>query len=48
MAAAPVFYLIPGLGADERVFQFLRLHGEVQVLRPGQAAVPAVAFSALP
>lgn len=29
----PVFYLIPGLGADERVFQFLRLQGEVHVLR---------------
>ena len=28
-----VFYLIPGLGADERVFQFLRLRGEVHVLR---------------
>lgn len=29
----PVFYLIPGLGADERVFQFLHLQGEVHVLR---------------
>ena len=29
----PVFYLIPGLGADERVFQFLRLQGETHVLR---------------
>ena len=29
----PVFYLIPGLGADERVFQFLRLRGEVHILR---------------
>jgi pimeloyl-ACP methyl ester carboxylesterase len=29
----PVFYLIPGLGADERVFQFLRLQGEVRILR---------------
>lgn len=28
----PVFYLIPGLGADERVFQFLRLRGEVHIL----------------
>ena len=27
------FYLIPGLGADERVFQFLRLRGEVHVVR---------------
>lgn len=34
MAAAPaIFYLIPGLGADERVFQFLRLQGETHVLR---------------
>jgi pimeloyl-ACP methyl ester carboxylesterase len=31
-ADSAVFYLIPGLGADERVFQFLRLQGEVQVL----------------
>ena len=31
--ACAVFYLIPGLGADERVFQFLHLHGEVHVLR---------------
>ncbi|GAA3971585.1 alpha/beta hydrolase [Hymenobacter antarcticus] len=29
----PVFYLIPGLGADERVFQFLHLRGEVHILR---------------
>ena len=27
-----VFYLIPGLGADERVFQFLRLRGEIHIL----------------
>ena len=33
MATPPVFYLIPGLGADERVFQFLRLPGEVHVLQ---------------
>jgi pimeloyl-ACP methyl ester carboxylesterase len=32
-ASPPVFYLIPGLGADERVFQFLRLQGAVHVLR---------------
>ena len=33
MTAPPaVFYLIPGLGADARVFQFLRLRGEVRVL----------------
>ncbi|GAB3877356.1 hypothetical protein GCM10028824_37280 [Hymenobacter segetis] len=31
-ASPPIFYLIPGLGADERVFQFLRLRGEVHVL----------------
>jgi pimeloyl-ACP methyl ester carboxylesterase len=30
---SPVWYLIPGLGADERVFQFLHLVGEVHVLR---------------
>ncbi|MCC3154163.1 alpha/beta hydrolase [Hymenobacter sp. BT770] len=28
----PVFYLIPGLGADERVLQFLHLRGEVHLL----------------
>ena len=33
MAAPSVFYLIPGLGADERVFQFLRLPGTTHVLR---------------
>ena len=32
-APPPVFYLIPGLGADERVFQFLQLQAEVHVLR---------------
>jgi len=31
--AVPIWYLIPGLGADERVFQFLRLEGEVHILR---------------
>ena len=38
--APPIWYLIPGLGADERVFQFLRLQGEVHVLRwlPPQTA----------
>ena len=38
--APPVFYLIPGLGADERVFQYLRLRGEVHILRwlPPQTA----------
>jgi pimeloyl-ACP methyl ester carboxylesterase len=29
----PIFYLIPGLGADERVFQALPLRGEVRVLQ---------------
>ena len=33
MAAPPVFYLIPGLGADERVFRFLRLPGPSHVLK---------------
>lgn len=33
MAAPPVFYFIPGLGADERVFQFLRLPGTAHVLQ---------------
>lgn len=33
MATPPVYYLIPGLGADERVFQFLRLRGGVHVVR---------------
>lgn len=28
-----MWYLIPGLGADERVFQFLRLTGKVHILR---------------
>ena len=32
-AAPPSFYLIPGLGADERVFQFLHLRGQVHVLQ---------------
>ena len=31
--APPIFYLIPGLGADARVFQFLHLHGDVHILR---------------
>jgi pimeloyl-ACP methyl ester carboxylesterase len=45
----PVFYLLPGLGADERVFQFLRLRGEVQVLRwlpPQSAAEPLPHYAA--
>ncbi|WP_210518313.1 alpha/beta hydrolase [Hymenobacter terricola] len=32
-ASLQVFYLIPGLGADERVFQFLHLRGETHVLQ---------------
>ena len=32
MSGGPVFYLIPGLGADERVFQRWQLVGEVHVL----------------
>lgn len=31
-SAPAIFYLIPGLGADERVFQSLQLLGEVHVL----------------
>ena len=50
MAPAPaVFYLIPGLGADERVFQFLRLHGRVQVLHwlaPQNPAEPLPHYAA--
>ncbi|MDB5270955.1 MAG: hypothetical protein JWP58_3995 [Hymenobacter sp.] len=45
----PVFYLIPGLGADERVFQFLRLRGEVHVLRwllPQNAAEDLPSYAA--
>jgi pimeloyl-ACP methyl ester carboxylesterase len=32
LAPAPVFYLIPGLGADERVFRRLHLQGTVWIL----------------
>ncbi|MBF9221630.1 alpha/beta fold hydrolase [Hymenobacter ruricola] len=49
MAATPVFYLIPGLGADERVFRFLRLQGEVHVLRwlaPENAKEPLPHYAA--
>lgn len=48
-APVPVFYLIPGLGADERVFQFLRLQGEVHVLRwlpPQTTAEPLPHYAA--
>ena len=33
MAALPAFYLFPGLGADERVFRFLRLPGQCHVIK---------------
>ena len=45
MAAPPVFYLFPGLGADERVFQFLRLPGQSHVLK---WLSPQTAAEALP
>ncbi|MFD1467849.1 alpha/beta fold hydrolase [Hymenobacter caeli] len=40
MSEEPVFYLIPGLGADERVFQRWQLAGAVHVLQwlPPQSA----------
>ena len=41
MAAPPIFYLIPGLGADERVFQRLHLPGTAQVLRWLSPEAPA-------
>ena len=44
-----VFYLIPGLGADERVFQFLRLQGTVHLLRwldPNHAREPLPDYAA--
>ena len=44
----PVFYLIPGLGADERVFQFLRLRGETHVVKwlsPQNPAEPLVHYA---
>ncbi|SFQ35272.1 alpha/beta hydrolase [Hymenobacter arizonensis] len=50
MAASPaLFYLIPGLGADERVFQFLRLEGEAHVLRwlpPQSLSEPLLHYAA--
>ena len=42
--AASVFYLIPGLGADERVFQFLHLPGQVRVLTWLPPQTPAEAL----
>ncbi len=44
MAVPPAFYLIPGLGADERVFQRLRLAGETHVLRWLPPQTPAEAL----
>jgi pimeloyl-ACP methyl ester carboxylesterase len=49
VVAAALWYLIPGLGADERVFQFLRLQGKVQVLRwlaPENAKEPLPHYAA--
>ncbi|MDO7851144.1 alpha/beta hydrolase [Hymenobacter convexus] len=48
-AGPPIFYLIPGLGADERVFQFLQLSGTVHVLRwlpPQSPAEPLPHYTA--
>ncbi len=48
-SAPPVFYLLPGLGADERVFQFLRLRGTAHVLRwlrPQSPAEPLPSYAA--
>ena len=44
MAVPPAFYLIPGLGADERVFQRLRLSGETHMLRWLPPETPAEAL----
>jgi len=44
-SVAPRFYLIPGLGADERVFRSLQLHGEVRVV---QWLMPKSAAETLP
>jgi pimeloyl-ACP methyl ester carboxylesterase len=47
--AGPVFYLIPGLGADERVFRRLQLTGRVQVLAwlpPHSATEPVAHYAA--
>ena len=48
MAASPIWFLIPGLGADERVFQFLHLPGEAHVLRwlaPRPPAEPLLPYA---
>lgn len=47
--AGPVFYLIPGLGADERVFRRLQLVGTVRVLNwlsPQSATEPLTHYAA--
>jgi pimeloyl-ACP methyl ester carboxylesterase len=47
--AAPTWYLIPGLGADERVFRRLKLMGTVRVLRwlaPQSATEPLTHYAA--
>lgn len=49
MIAGPVFYLIPGLGADERVFRRLQLVGKVRVLNwlpPESATEPLAHYAA--
>ena len=49
MAMAPVWYLLPGLGADERVFRGLRLPGPAVVLAwlpPQGAAEPLAHYAA--
>ncbi|GAA4390856.1 alpha/beta hydrolase [Hymenobacter koreensis] len=48
-AAEPVFYLIPGLGADERIFTRLTLRGTVHVLhwlQPTDPDEPLPAYAA--
>lgn len=47
--SAPVWYLIPGLGADERVFRRLQLPGTMHVLQwlaPQSPAEPLVHYAA--
>ncbi len=47
--ANPIFYLIPGLGADARIFERLRLHGTVRVLEwlePTSLDEPLAAYAA--
>ena len=48
-AVSPVFYLIPGLGADARIFERLRLVGTVRVLNwlePTDPHEPLAAYAA--